>query len=498
MKKNRKFYFLVLIFIVSLAIMITVRQLQNDTFYTIKVGEQIFKTGIDMKDHFSWINGLSYTYPHWLYDVLIYIIYYLFGFKGIYIFTIVFTSLLLFTMYITTNNIIKDRGLSLSLTILLGFTLKDFITARAQLISYILFLLILFFIEKLEENGNKKYTICILLCSILIANFHTATWMFVLVLFMPYLIADLIGFIKGKNLKNIKKYQEKNKLTDNRIEVEKGKYTKNIIITFILTIFTGFLTPHSPLSFTYFLKTKMGISMSYISEHLPTTIKIRPELFIILVIIVFLLLQSNMKIKLKDLFLIGGLSLLALLSKRSYALFAILSIFSFARILKLFIDKRMKDVTLENVLLNKYIMVIMILLFVISGAVKLKYESKKDYVNEAKYPVDLSTYIINNLDINNIRIYNEYNFGSYLLFRDILVFIDSRADLYTEEFNEGCTIFKAGVVNIFKRYKFIFDKYDVTHVVIYNTNKLKSVLDIDSNYKRIYVDDYFTMYEKLT
>ncbi|MCL2342146.1 MAG: hypothetical protein FWC53_03780 [Firmicutes bacterium] len=49
--------------------------LQNDTFYTVSVGNQIVHSGIDMKDHFSWINNLSYTYPHWAYDVMMYEIY---------------------------------------------------------------------------------------------------------------------------------------------------------------------------------------------------------------------------------------------------------------------------------------------------------------------------------------------------------------------------------------------------------------------------------------
>ena len=49
--------------------------MQNDTYYTIKVGEHISKYGVDMKDPFSWHENLSYTYPHWLYDLLTYYLY---------------------------------------------------------------------------------------------------------------------------------------------------------------------------------------------------------------------------------------------------------------------------------------------------------------------------------------------------------------------------------------------------------------------------------------
>ena len=51
------------------------KTLQNDTYYTIKIGNLIMENGIDMKDHFSWHKDLPYTYPHWLYDVIMALIY---------------------------------------------------------------------------------------------------------------------------------------------------------------------------------------------------------------------------------------------------------------------------------------------------------------------------------------------------------------------------------------------------------------------------------------
>lgn len=34
-----------------------------------------------------------------------------------------------------------------------------------------------------------------------------------------------------------------------------------------------------------------------------------------------------------------------------------------------------------------------------------------------------------------MKLFNEYNYGSYLLYKGVPVFIDSRADLYAPEFN---------------------------------------------------------------
>ena len=74
-KINLKFNTMAIILIVIFAICITSVSLQNDTFYSIKIGEYIIQNGITMKDPFSWHENLPYTYPHWAYDVIVYLIY---------------------------------------------------------------------------------------------------------------------------------------------------------------------------------------------------------------------------------------------------------------------------------------------------------------------------------------------------------------------------------------------------------------------------------------
>lgn len=69
-----KFNVLAIICIIVFSFAITPKTLQNDTFYTIKTGEYIMANGIDGEDPFSWTD-LKYTYPHWLYDTIMYNIY---------------------------------------------------------------------------------------------------------------------------------------------------------------------------------------------------------------------------------------------------------------------------------------------------------------------------------------------------------------------------------------------------------------------------------------
>ena len=111
------------------------------------------------------------------------------------------------------------------------------------------------------------------------------------------------------------------------------------------------------------------------------------------------------------------------------------------------------------------------------------------------------------MDVENIRLYNEYNYGSYLLFRGIPVFIDSRADLYTPEFNgtkkedgkyEGRDIFSdyTSISSIGTYYENKFEEYDITHLIMVKNAKLNMFLSRDNKYKKLYSDDKFIIYER--
>ena len=106
-------FFCILIFCFSL----TPITFQNDTYYSIAIGEHIVETKtIDMQDPFSWHEDLPYTYPHWLYDVGTYLIYNLGetigigGFCALYISTILLAMILGLTIYYTANKLYYSKS----------------------------------------------------------------------------------------------------------------------------------------------------------------------------------------------------------------------------------------------------------------------------------------------------------------------------------------------------------------------------------------------------
>ena len=97
-----------------------------------------------------------------------------------------------------------------------------------------------------------------------------------------------------------------------------------------------------------------------------------------------------------------------------------------------------------------------------------------------------------------MRLFNDYNFGSYLLFNDIPVFIDSRADLYTKQFNGLDYDIFDDYQDMGLIYKEKFDFYGITHLLIYKTfSPVSGQIENDKNYKLLYEDTNFALYEKL-
>ena len=187
-----KFHIVAIICIILFAIAISPKTLQNDTFYTVKIGEYISQNGISnlTEDPFSWID-LPYTFPHWLYDFFMYKIYSFFEWDGIYASTIIFAAILGLSIYMLSNKLSKNSVVSFLGAMLAMYCLKPYITARAQLVTFILFVLTVYFIEKFLETSKKRYALPLIIIPIAIANLHVAVWPFYFVLYLPY-IAEYI------------------------------------------------------------------------------------------------------------------------------------------------------------------------------------------------------------------------------------------------------------------------------------------------------------------
>ena len=191
-KESLKFTILAVILITIFCVALTPVTFQNDTYYTIKVGEHIAQNGIDKQDPFSWHEDLEYTYPHWGYDLITYFIYQGFGFTGIYVTTCILSIILGLSIYFINTKLAKNQVFSFLITIGVMYIIRGYIAARAQLVTFILFSLTIFLIEQFLETRKKKYAIGLIVIPVIIANMHVAVFPFYFVLYLPYVAEYLI------------------------------------------------------------------------------------------------------------------------------------------------------------------------------------------------------------------------------------------------------------------------------------------------------------------
>ena len=425
----------------------------------------------------------------------------------------------------------KNKIISFILTISTMILMESYIAARAQLVTFILFVLTIYFIESFLETGKKRYAIGLIIIPILIANIHLAVFPFYFILYMPYIVEYLIYLLTNmkviKYKRKIKKLNQ-NVIKDENIEdeianleenlakekakkevksfskliVKPSKYVVPLIIIMIICIFTGLLTPLKDTPYTYLIKTMQGNTTHNISEHLPLVLIQHIGLLVLIEVYLVFLIFTDTKIRLSNLFLIAGLLLLALMTRRQESMFVLLGVFVLNRLITSFIlkydDKGIKE--LERVCTKPIIMVILTIIIAVISAIIYKNKMNDEYVLEKDYPVQASIWINENLDVSTMKLFNEYNYGSYLLFNDIPVFIDSRADLYAPEFNGKKDIFTDFInlnslnCNIQEK----LDEYGFTHIILKEDAKLNIYFKLKTDtYKNIYSDENFVIYEKI-
>ncbi len=546
---NIKFEILAIILITIFCIALAPITLQNDTYYTIKVGEHIMQNGIDMKDPFSWHESLPYTYPHWAYDVCIYFIYFLFGMNGIYVSTCILAVILGITIYKVNCKIVKNKLISFIITLLSMYLMQGYVAARAQLVTFILFTLQIYFIESFLESKKKRYAIGLIILPIIIANFHAAVWPFYFILFLPYIGEYIIAICsddiiyagtivrslkrrikrlstKSDKVHKLKQLEEKLKLIQEKNEkikikrqeekknpykiyINKNNNTKILIFIMIICLFTGFLTPQTTFEpYTHIIKLMSGNTTQNINEHLPLTLINHTDILCAIIIFIALLTFTDSKLNLSDLFMLGGLTFLMFYSRRQRTMFILVCGIILNKILYQLSEKYFKEgiQKITKLIVTKVGMFIVIGVVIIASMLIYKPKRDDEYINKSSYPVEACDWMLENLDVQNIRIFNDYNYGSYMLYRGIPVFIDSRCDLYSPEFNtktgkkeDGQDIFMDYIEtsNLSKFYGNTFEKYDITHLITGKKSKMNMIINKTDyeNYNEIYSDKYFVIYE---
>lgn len=461
-------------FFVSVVLLITVigctaLEFQNDTFYSIKIGEDIFKYGVDFLDHHSF-HSLAYSYPHLIFDSIVYIVYNYLGFKGLYILTILFGYLLSIIIYKILYKLSSNYVYSLIFAILSILFMKNFLCLRAQIVSLSIFALEYYLLYSMvnKEKNKNKYSMLLFILGVILVNVHVATYPFYLIMFIPFIIAS--------------------------------NGNRNAVISFILCLLCGLVSVMGVSSYSYLINTLLNSTTYYIEEHGPLIMIERIDYLILYVLIIWFMFSNKFKINLYDKLILMGTMFMALVSIRHGMLLSLYALIIIGSSMGKYALNKEKDVIkrVEKWFDSKSGMVIMVIVVGIFSVLSYRGAPCKKFINDELYPTGAVSYIKNKLDYGNIRIFNDINVGSYLMLNDIPVFIDSRTDLYTYTYNKKHDIFDdyIGVIRMGYYYEDVFNYYDIDYVLIPVGTSLDVYLKKDSKYKVVYEDNNFVLWER--
>ena len=392
----------------------------NDYWWHIKLGEWVWKNkSVPTTDVFSWYgieNSLKITVQQWLADVWFYGLQKTFGSIGVFLFSL-FSALGLIFLIIKSNvrKLLINAPFSALFLVLFAVLSTLFFYGRPQIFSFYFFYIILYCLFSFINNPKSKAIYFVPLIGCLWSNFHGGSSNLSYLLCLAFLI---IGFIK----------LDINKLYSERLSKQQLRTLALITGVTVLSVLIN------PIGFNVLIYPYVNMGDSFmlavVSEWSSPDAKNIGDLilyFVPLLLVFFSFIISKKRIKLLNLFLLLFFSFMFMRSIRFIIFFYIaVSFFAFDYMPRWSV-KEIKGKFEKTIVMLFFVVICAGVIHSIANVVPLVAEDK--LISKAMSD-DLVAVVRNE---NPKRIFNDYNFGETLIYNDIPVFFDSRADLYAAD-----------------------------------------------------------------
>lgn len=465
MKKNKIIF---IFFLVSLAIFsLSFFRIDPDYLWHIKAGEYMLKNGLLRQDVFSWSVVGEYWMSHeWLFEVIIYGLKKIFGDLHLFIYCFSGSLILLLSIYFGNKKDITKNLMFSVLWFACFLLVAFFMQGRPQVISNILLSISFYFLYDLYKNENSKKIYFLPLISILWANVHGGSSNLPYLLCLIFLIAGSFKF----------KYTK----------IEAKRLSKKQVIKYLsvmlLCMIAVCINIHGIKMFIYPYENMLDTTMlTNIAEWRSTTLSELTHYiyFAFLVFILFIFIFSKKRINFVDFVIFAFVAYLGLKSIRFwFYTYIIMSYIVFD-----YVSKREEDKgSYEGIFILSSMFIV---LFILGNHSILK----------PKYEFLLNKNDIEVIENNKpIRLFNLYNFGGDLVYHNIPVFIDGRADLYGK-YN---FLDYLNISDTKSNYKDLIESYDFDYLLVLKDYPINEYLENNELYELIYTRDDICYYKKRT
>ena len=469
--KTSKFNYFILFIIPILFFLMRNFTIDNDFWFTVAEGKYVLKNGFPHTVPFTIYNNLEFIYQSWGTGVIFYLIHKFSGLYGMLFFVIFILMMVTYFYYklcmLVSNN---NKILSMVVTIVtMSLLASSFITTRPQIFTYLNLIIVLYVMELYAKTNNKKHLLILPVISLIQINIHGMFFFMLFIFMLPYIVNSFKFNFKNNNQK---KYD-----------------LKPIILVMMIMFLTGLINPYGIKNILYvFTSYGQKILRETIIELYPLSfLSLYDKFNIFIIFLVYFLYFKRKNIPIRYYLLLFGTTYLAFDCNRSMALFIIGSFFPLSYLYK---DK-IPNIDIERFIPIK-IKAFIVMLFII--ALILSVLIPQDFYPKSKEPID---YIAKNYDKEKIKLYTNFEDGSYAVYKGIKVNIDPRAEVYLKKNNHKNDIYREYIKlkNNEINYKDYIDKYKFTHILINKSNSIYDKLQKNSyNYTLVKEFDNYSIY----
>ena len=446
--KNKKNIILFLTFTFIIMCSIFLFSYGNDFYWHLKTGEYIINnnkiphTGIF--SYYAISNNLTWISHEWLFEVIIYLYQNLFSNYGAIIYIIFSLIILSFLLWkLNQENFIKYPFYTVIWAVVSMLILANKILPRPHLISYILFTVTILIAFQIQKGKSNKIIFLVPIISILWSNIHGGSSNLSYIIYGIFLLDS----IRRKDKELSKKY----------------------LTTLVLSLLFIVINPHGiKMIFYPYQNMTYKVMLSCIDEWQRLNIFSIDGIFYLLFIIsiIYILFKNRKQLSLLTILLISIFTLLAIKSTRFMPYLLIVS----TSIIPNYIQTSKFKIDIIPIFIFAVLVFIILTITIVIPQVNNSFKRISD---------DMIQYL---KEKENLVLYNSYNLGGYLIYKDIPVFIDSRADIYINcNFSDVCQIEKGYQPNL-------LEKYNFNTLIIENKSGAYSYLKNNDNYE-LYMQD---------
>ena len=441
-------------------------QIDTDYFWHIKAGDYMVHHGILRKDVFSWFMSGKYWMSHeWLFEIILYCLKIFFGKYHVIIYCF-FSIISLLLILIWSNKTSFFKNIAYLLLYLMFFTIFmiPYVKARPHMLSFCFLAITLSLLWDLYYHKDSKKIFFLPVVAILWANIHGGSSNLSYLLCSLFLLGSLFSFsfpkIEAKHLNHtqIKKY----------------------LLVMLLCMIGVCINIHGFKMFYYPYQNMADTTMiNSISEWQSTSLNegYHYVFFAFLLFMILTILFSKKKLRWIDLIVLGFSIYLGLKSIRFWIFTYIFMSYS----IFYYVPKRKDDSNTSLCIMSISIFLIITFLCNMKNLLSTSYE------------INLNSDLIQILHKEKPkRIYNMYNYGGELIYHDIPVFIDGRADLYSH-YNYRDYLNISTLNGDFSK---LIKQYNFDYFLVSKDYPIYTYLQYNSGYKVIYNEKNLVLFQK--